>query len=229
MPETPDENRKGNQRALIGAGIAAATLGAAFVWGRKARQSEDSEPISDAPPHVLRGAARDEAEGDESLVGRTVMIGKPRQDIYEAWRDFTRFPSFMDNVKAVEDLGGGSSRWTIAGPAGKDVELVTNLVEDDPGRKIAWRSEPESEIDTSGILELTDAPSGRGTYVRLLMSYDSPGGAIGRGVAKLLQREPTLQARRDLRRLKQLLETGEVTTNASPSARKSESPTEARV
>jgi len=61
------------------------------------------------------------------------------------------------------------------------------------------------------------------------MSYDSPGGAIGRGVAKLLQREPTLQARRDLRRFKQLMETGEVTTNASPSARKSESPTEARV
>jgi hypothetical protein len=30
MPETPGENRKGNQRALIGAGIAAATLGAAF-------------------------------------------------------------------------------------------------------------------------------------------------------------------------------------------------------
>ena len=56
MPETADENRKGNQRTLIGAGIAAATLGAAFVWGRKARRSEDSEPISDAPPHVLRGS-----------------------------------------------------------------------------------------------------------------------------------------------------------------------------
>jgi len=229
MPETPNENRKGNQRALIGAGVAAATLGAAFVWGRKVRQSEDSEPISDAPPHVLRGPARDEVEGDGSLVGRTVMIGKPRQEIYEAWRDFTRFPSFMDNVKTVEDLGGGRSRWTIAGPAGKDVELVTSMVEDDPGRRIAWESEPESDIDTSGILELTDAPSGRGTYVRLLMSYDPPASAFGRGIAKLLQREPTLQARRDLRRFKQLMETGEVTTNASPSARKSESPTEARV
>ena len=227
MPETADENRKGNQRTLIGAGIAAATLGAAFVWGRKARQSEDSEPISDAPPHVLRGSARDEAEGYESLVGRTVTIGKPRQEIYKTWRDFTRFPSFMDNVKAIEDLGGGRSRWTIAGPAGKDVQLVTSMVEDDPGRRIAWESEPESDIDTSGILELTDAPSSRGTYVRLLMSYDPPGSAVGRGIAKLLQREPTLQARRDLRRFKQLMETGEVTTNASPSARKSETPTEA--
>ena len=106
---------------------------------------------------------------------------------------------------------------------------MTRIVEDDPGRRIAWESEPDSEIETSGILELTDAPSNRGTYVRLLMSYNPPGATLGRGIAKLLQREPSIQAVRDLRRFKQLLETGEVTTNASPSARKSESPTKARV
>ena len=100
---------------------------------------------------------------------------------------------------------------------------------DTPGERISWESEADSDIDTSGVLELTDAPGDRGTYVRLLMSYDPPGGTIGRGIAKLLQREPSLQARRDLRRFKQLMETGEVTKNASPSARKSESPTEARI
>jgi uncharacterized membrane protein len=61
------------------------------------------------------------------------------------------------------------------------------------------------------------------------MAYDPPGGAIGRGIAKLMQREPSIQARRDLRRFKQLMETGEVTVNASPSARSSEDPTEARI
>jgi uncharacterized membrane protein len=186
--------------------------------------------ISDAPPHVLRGDAKAAVqEGGEELVGRTVTIGRPRQEIYQAWRDFTRFPTFMDNVEQVEDLGGGRSRWMIKGPGGKDVELFTTIVEDKPSERIAWESEQDSDIDTAGVLELTDAPGDRGTYVRLLMSYDPPGGAIGRGIAKLLQREPSLQARRDLRRFKQLMETGEVTTNASPSARKSESPTEARI
>ena len=56
-----------------------------------------------------------------------------------------------------------------------------------------------------------------------------PAGTVGKLVAKLFQREPAIQARRDLRRFKQLLETGEVTVNASPSARASESPSEARI
>ena len=229
MPDNTDRDSRTGQRAMLGAGLAVAAAGAAFILGRKFQSSDDDELISDAPPHVLRGKAREQVEGDQELVGRTVTVGRPRQEIYDAWRDFTQFPNFMDNVEQVQDLGGGRSRWLIKGPAGKDVELVTKLMDDRPGERLAWESEPESEIETAGILELTDAPGNRGTYVRLLMSYDPPGGAIGRGIAKLLQREPSLQARRDLRRFKQLMETGEVTKNASPSARKSESPTEARI
>ena len=193
------------------------------------QEDDDEELQSDAPPHVLRGDAEASVQGDDTFVGRTVTIDRPREEIYEAWRDFTWFPDFMENVEQVQDLGDGRSRWVIKGPAGKDVELVTRIVEDVPGERLAWESEEASDIDTAGILELTDAPPGRGTYVRLLMSYDPPGGAIGRGIAKLLQREPSLQARRDLRRFKQLMETGEVTLNASPSARRSENPTEARI
>jgi uncharacterized membrane protein len=229
MPENTDRDSRTSQRAMLGAGLAVAAAGAAFILGRKLQSSGDDELISDAPPHVLRGKAKSQVEDDQELVGRTVTIGRPRQDIYQAWRDFTKFPTFMDNVEQVEDIGGGRSRWMIKGPAGKDVELFTTIVEDKPGERIAWESEQDSEIDTAGVLELTDAPGDRGTYVRLLMSYDPPGGAIGRGIAKLLQREPSLQARRDLRRFKQLMETGEVTKNASPSARKSESPNEARI
>jgi uncharacterized membrane protein len=171
------------------------------------------EVMSDAPPHVLRGRAKASLDSDETFVGRTVTIGRPRQE----------------NVAEVQDLGGNRSHWMIKAPGGGEVELVTRIIEDMPGERIAWESEKGSGIDASGVLTLTDAPPGRGTYVRLLMSYDPPGAAIGRGIAKLLQREPSLQARRDLRRFKQLMETGEVTKNASPSARRSENPIEARI
>ncbi|GAA4752677.1 hypothetical protein GCM10023264_19550 [Sphingomonas daechungensis] len=226
------ENRQdqgSNSRAWIGAGLAAATLGAAFVWGRKMQSENSEEASSDAPPHVLRGNAAKEAQGDQTFVGKTVTIGKPRQEIYDIWKDFTRFPSFMENVRQVEPIDESRSEWLIKGPAGSDVKIVSRLVEDVPGSRLAWESEEGSDIDTAGVIEFEDAPPGRGTYVRFLMSYDPPGGAIGRGIAKLLQREPTVQARRDLRRFKQLLETGEVSVNASPSARKSETPTEARI
>lgn len=231
MAHNPDDRSPIQQKMLKTAGIAAATVGvgAILLKRRSARRAEAGSLLSDAPPHVLRGDAKDAVQGDDTLVGRTVTIGRPRQEIYDAWRDFTRFPGFMENVETVEDLGDGRSRWRIKGPAGKDVQLVTKIVEDVRAERIAWESEPDSEIETAGVVELTDAPPGRGTYVRLLMSYDPPGGAIGRGIAKLLQREPSQQARRDLRRFKQLMETGEVTSNASPSARRSEVPTEARI
>jgi uncharacterized membrane protein len=230
MPDNPSSENADRSGAWIGAGLAAAAVGAAFLWGRKAMSStDDQEVISDVPPHVLRGDAAKQVQGDETYVGRTVTIGRPRQELYEFWRGFERLPQFMENVKRVEKLEGSLSRWTIKGPAGHDVEIVSRLVEDVPGSRLAWESAEGSDIDTAGVVEFTDAPPGRGTYVRFLMAYDPPGGAIGRGIAKLLQREPTVQARRDLRRFKQLMETGEVTTNASPSARRSETPTQARV
>lgn len=223
-------------RALIGLGLAAATAGAAFFFAKRSNENGQGDytgpKISDAPDHVLRGRAKQESRNNEdgkALVGRTVTIGKPRQELYQVWRDFTRFPEFMDNVREITKLDETRSRWVIEAPMGATVQVVTRIVEDVPGQTIAWVSEPDSQIETDGRVEFADAPPGRGTYVRLLIRYKPPAGTLGQMLAKVLQREPQVQARRDLRRFKQLMETGEVPVNASPSARKSESPTEVRV
>jgi uncharacterized membrane protein len=219
-----NDDRNSNTRALIGAGLAVAAGAATFLLARRnADMRDNGANISDAPDHVFRNPS------DPELVGKTVTIGKPAQELYDRWRNFTRFPDFMDNVERVTTNGDGTSTWTIKAPLGSSVEVVTRITEDQPGRTIGWASTPESQIETEGRVEFTDAGPGRGTAVRLTMRYKPPGGVIGKTFAKVFQREPDLQARRDLRRFKQLMETGEVTTNASPSARKSESPTEARI
>ena len=227
MADEQKTDSKGSQRALIGAGIAVAAGAAPFLLARRSADVRDPGlELSDAPDHTwLRRTSR----GKDALVGKSVTINRPRKELYAQWRDFTKFPRFMDNVERVEDLGDGRSRWTIEAPAGTSVELVTRITEDRPGEAIAWKSESESQIQTEGRVEFTDAGPARGTMVRLIMRYDPPGGLPGRIAAKILQREPAIQARRDLRRFKQLMETGEVTTNASPSGRESESPTEPRV
>ena len=225
MAEDHENQSRGGQRALIGAGIAAvAAAGAAtFLLTRKNGEARRNGPtISDAPDHVLRSPP------ESTLIGRTVTINKPRQELYDAWLDFTRFPSFMDNVRAVEKVDGDRYRWRIEAPAGTSVDLVTRIVENRKGELIAWESTPESEVRTEGRVEFRDAAPGRGTIVQLSLRYDPPAGLTGRIIAKMFQREPSLQARRDLRRFKQLMETGEVTTNASPSGR-GEPVTESRI
>lgn len=229
-----DRKRSGGS-TLLGLGLGLATAGAAAFFFARARQQDedyDGPLISDAPDHVLRGKAlrksRNQEEG-RALVGRTVTIGKPAQELYAFWRRFERFPEFMDNVREIRRIDDKRSEWLIEAPMGATVSVKTRIVEDEAGRTIAWISEPDSQIQTEGRVEFADAPPGRGSYVRLLIRYTPPAGEIGRMLAKILQREPQVQARRDLRRFKQLMETGEIPVNASPSARRSESPTEARI
>jgi uncharacterized membrane protein len=161
----------------------------------------------------------DNIDGDYSANSiRAAMINRPRAELYAFWRDFSNLPRFMENVKAVELLEPRRSKWIIAGPGDKDVELVSEITEDLPGERIAWTSSDGSDIDHEGWIAFKDNPFGRGTEVRIFISYDPPAGAFGKVVAKVLQREPRVQARRELRRFKQLMETGEVSTSKSPDA-----------
>lgn len=175
----------------------------------------------DAPLSESKRSERQEAAAEtiaqpvgDTLVAKTVTIGKPRQELYDYWRTLERLPTFMDNVVLVEPIGGDRYRWVVKAPAGKTVEWIAAVTEDVPGQTIGWASEEGADVPNSGLVEFRDAPGGRGTWVTATILYDPPGGAVGRIIAKLFQREPAIQARRDLRRFKQLMETGEIATGA---------------
>jgi uncharacterized membrane protein len=150
------------------------------------------------------------------LIGRSVTIDRPRQDLYAFWRDFTNLPQFMHSVYSVTVHDALHSHWVIEAPASKTVEWDSRITQDEPARLIAWESLQGASVRNSGRVEFFDSPDGRGTVVRVTLTYDPPAGAVGKMVAKLFQREPKIQARRDLRRFKQLMETGEVSTARTP-------------
>jgi uncharacterized membrane protein len=154
-----------------------------------------------------------EPQGD-TLVGKTVTINRPRAELYAFWREFTNLPQFMENVLSVAPVAEGRTHWTVKAPAGKTVEWISAITEDRPGETIAWASEDGADVPNSGRIDFRDAPGGRGTWVSATILYDLPGGIIGKAIAKIFQREPAIQARRDLRRFKQLMETGEIATSA---------------
>ncbi len=193
------------------AGGLGALLGVAAItfYQVRGRNRVSYRPPDDAP---VRAARRQ--RGRATVTGRTITIDRPRSEIYAFWRDFGNLARVMENVRdvSVED---GVTRWTIRGPAERDVTILTTVTEEVGDERIEWRSTDASQIEHRGRVILRDAPAGRGTEVTLDLEYLSPGGELGRFVAKALQAEPHLQARRDLKRLKMLLETGEIATNAN--------------
>jgi uncharacterized membrane protein len=165
-------------------------------------------PADSAPGRT----ARRQRFGDFAVTGRTVTIRRPRQEIYEFWRDFQNL-TFMENVSTVTEIEPGVMRWQIKAPGGTLVDLDTRIVSDRPGQEIAWRSVDGSNIETEGKVMFRDAPGERGTEVEAIIAYKPPFGEAGRLIAKLFGREPKAQGRRELKRLKMLLETGEIATS----------------
>ncbi|MBN2970913.1 SRPBCC family protein [Roseomonas aeriglobus] len=167
-----------------------------------------TDEVQDAPP-----TTRKDVSTDRSVSATAVTIGRPAAELYDYFRDFAKLPTFMENLVRVDVLDQQRSHWVVKAPGGRTVEWDSVVTAEEPGRAISWESEPGADVANSGTVEFTDAGA-RGTVVTATLAYDPPAGVVGKIVAKLFQREPAIQARRDLRRFKQLMETGEVATAA---------------
>lgn len=160
----------------------------------------------------------DRAEPDALVATRAVTIGRPREQVYAFWRDFTNLARVMENVQRIEQMDGDRTHWVVSAPGGKTVEWVARVTADEPGRRIAWEAEDGADVANHGVVEFRDAPGDRGTEVHAAIAYHPPAGPLGEAVATLTQQEPGKQAHRDLRRLKMFLETGEIATTQAPDA-----------
>jgi uncharacterized membrane protein len=153
-------------------------------------------------------------------VEKAVTINTTPSAIYAFWRDFENLPRFMRNLKSVECHDSQRSHWVAAGPAGMSAEWEAEIINDIPNELIAWRSVEGSKVDNAGSVHF-NALDGRGTEVKVVLRYDPPAGLLGAAVTKLFGEDPAMQVQEDLRRLKMLIETGEIaTTEGQPSGRK---------
>jgi uncharacterized membrane protein len=184
--------------------------------------------MTDAATDATATAAHDgdarasEAARQEAKVSAAVVtIAKPQQELYDFWRDFSNLVPIMENIEAIETLDEKRSIWSVKAPAGRTVTWEAIVTDDEPGKLIAWESVEGADVRSSGRVEFNDAGE-RGTVVRAVVAYDPPGGVIGQLIAKLFQREPAIQVRRELRRFKQFMETGEVATSSRTRAHDAE-------
>ena len=160
---------------------------------------------------------RDRAGGGETKVRKAITVNRPAHEVYAFWRDLETLPRFMTHLESVESLDESRSRWRAKAPLGRSVEWEAEVVEERPDELIAWRSLPDADVANAGTVRFREAPGGRGTEVVVELEWSPPGGPLGATVGKLLGEEPATQLADDLRRFKQVLETGEIArSDASP-------------
>jgi uncharacterized membrane protein len=148
--------------------------------------------------------------GAKALVVRTsVTIRRDVRDVYAFWRDLSNLPLFMRHVASVSEVDGHAS-FRACGPVGSELEWDAEIVADRPNERIAWRSLEGARLANHGSVTFRRASQGRGTEVHLELAFEPPLGRLGAKVARLFDAIPEQQLKNDLRRLKQLLETGEI-------------------
>lgn len=156
-----------------------------------------------------RGAKRQPRDGMVSLTA-SVTVSQPRDEVYARWRQFERLPDFMAHLDDVTVTGPRTSHWRATAPFGQTVEWDAQITYDIPGHRLGWQSVHGSEIRNEGDVRFTPAPNEQDTEVHVRIRYSMPAGKLGEALARYLGEDPHQQLDDDLRRFKQVLETGEI-------------------
>ena len=110
---------------------------------------------------------------------RSLQIGKPIGEVFDAWTQLERLPAMSPLIRDVE-VHGRRSRW-VARLDGKEFEWVAELVQLIPGQAIGWKS-VRGPKHTGRI---TFAPINDNTLVQVTMNYAPPLGIFSRAFAPL--------------------------------------------
>jgi uncharacterized membrane protein len=145
---------------------------------------------------------------DKQIEGR-VFINRAPETIFAFYSDFRNLPRFLGDVMDVQLMSPTRSRWTIEGPfrlrAHWDIEimkvipnvLIRYQLADSSIAKSTWeiRFEPTGDPSVTEVREILTAPLGKLDLMAMA----------------LIGKYPQDEVRANLHRLKQLLETGQIT------------------
>ncbi len=204
------------------AGVAMAT--AVVAYGLSRRSLSGVAVAAAAAPFAYRGVTgawpgvstrasdtRVALAGHRGIhVREAIRLEVPLEFAYGFWRHLENLPRFMTHLKEVTDLGNRRSHWVAEGPGGTAFAWDAEIINEVENKVIGWRSIAGSDIATAGSVRFSPARQGRSTQVSVNLQYAAPGGRAARLLAFALGHDPAQMIREDMRRVKQLLETGEI-------------------
>jgi len=168
-------------------------------------------PLSGGDGKTANGETRAALAGERGTnVRESIRLERPIGEVYQFWRQLENLPQFMTHLVRVDQLDNGRSHWVATGPGGVNVEWDAEIINEVRDQVIAWRSLPGADVVTAGAVTFAAVRGGRTTQLTVNLQYEPPAGRAGVLVAAMFGREPSQTIREDLRRVKQMLEAGEI-------------------
>lgn len=136
----------------------------------------------------------------------SMVVNRPRDQVYASWRRLENLPRFMKHLKNVKVIDERFSEWTatVAGDLGT-ISWKSEILKDDPGYTLSWRSVPESAIHNAGKIRFRDAGQ-NGTRVDIVFSYHAPMGLVGEKTGHLLNPMFTGMVEEDIKSFREYVE-----------------------
>ncbi|HZG24401.1 MAG TPA: SRPBCC family protein [Chitinophagaceae bacterium] len=164
--------------------------GHCFVYSQKQRSKYTSRP--------------------ESVNIQTRMIvNRPRAEVYDFWRKLENLPLFMKHLHSVREVDEKRSHWEANVPGNvTTVKWDAEIVKEEEGSLISWRSLPGATIENAGKVDFSDALGHMGTELHVVITYRPPAGKVGSSIAWLLTPVFKKMIENDISNFKQFIETG---------------------
>ena len=146
-------------------------------------------------------------QNENTIEGR-VTVKRPVEKVFEFYQNFKNLPSFLGDVMEVDETGPATSRWTIEGPLGIQAHWTIRVTEKRPNEFIRYETVSSPGLRTSWEVYFARGSAAGETEVREVMK--APLGRLGRAALALIGKFPAEEQSSNLRRLKEVLETGKV-------------------
>jgi len=136
----------------------------------------------------------------------TALVQRTPAELYALWRDIESAPRWQEMITDVIVTGPKTSHWVMTAD-GKTIEWDSEILADEPGRRIAWRS-VAGDSNNAGEVVFEPAPGGRGTIVIVLQEFRQ--GKMATAAQTIFSRNPKQAVIENLRHFKAFAETGEI-------------------
>lgn len=140
----------------------------------------------------------------------TVVVARPRDEVYSFWRNLENLPLFMKHLESVEQTDGRHSHWKAKIPGGLGtIGWKAEIVKEENGEMLGWNSLPNATIENAGKVAFSDVGE-HSTQIDVVITYRAPLGPAGAGVSKLLNPLFEKMVLEDVRNFKRYIETGNI-------------------